>query len=102
MRQVSWTSRNAGSVRTRTVSAALYNMFVQASGAIGANLYQANDAPHYPKANTAIIAIILFNLIIVYPATAIYYKRRNASKAKRWDAMSVDEQSHCEHCIALA
>ncbi|KAL9114464.1 MAG: hypothetical protein Q9227_001545 [Pyrenula ochraceoflavens] len=34
---VAITSRNAGSVRTRTVASALYNMFVQASNIIGAN-----------------------------------------------------------------
>ena len=28
--QVAWASRNSGSVRTRTISASVYNMFVQA------------------------------------------------------------------------
>ena len=35
---VAISSRNAGSVRTRTVASALYNMFVQASNIIGNNV----------------------------------------------------------------
>ncbi|GAA6003821.1 uncharacterized protein JCM10292_003398 [Rhodotorula paludigena] len=91
--QVAWTSRNSGSVRTRTISAAVYNMFVQLSGVIGANLYQANDRPRYVKANSGIIAVIAFNLIIVYPGTFFYYRARNAWKEKRWSAMSTEERS---------
>lgn len=46
---VAITSRNAGSVRTRTVASALYNMFVQASNIIGSNVRKSNlffSAPH--------------------------------------------------------
>lgn len=39
------TSRNAGSVRTRTVASALYNMFVQASSIIGSNVSRQYQAP---------------------------------------------------------
>jgi hypothetical protein len=35
---VAITSRNAGSVRTRTVASALYNMFIQVSSIIGSNV----------------------------------------------------------------
>ncbi|GAA5850490.1 hypothetical protein JCM8547_001891 [Rhodosporidiobolus lusitaniae] len=93
--QVAWCSRNAGSVRTRTVSASLYNMFVQASAIIGANIYQADDnPPYYPKGNTAIIVVIAVNILIVYPGTYAYYRWRNASKAKRWDAMTTEQKAH--------
>ncbi|GAA5842271.1 hypothetical protein JCM11251_006766 [Rhodosporidiobolus azoricus] len=92
--QVSWASRNSASVRSRTVSASVYNMAVQASAIIGANLYQADDAPRYPRGNSIILGIVAANLAIVYPGTWAYYRWRNASRAKVWDAMTTEEKSH--------
>ncbi|GAA5888267.1 hypothetical protein JCM5296_000255 [Sporobolomyces johnsonii] len=91
--QVSWTSRNAGSVRTRTVSASVYNIMVQVSAIIGANLYEASDAPRYNRGNSIILGIIAFNLVVLYPGTYFYYKARNAYKAKQWDAMTTEQQA---------
>ncbi|GHJ84951.1 hypothetical protein NliqN6_1353, partial [Naganishia liquefaciens] len=92
--QVAWCSRNSGSVEARSVVASLYNMSVQVSALIGANLYQASDKPRYYKANKAIVGIICFNLVILYPGTSFYYRWRNRQRAKIWDAMTSEEKSN--------
>lgn len=59
-------------------------------------VYQASDSPpHYPKGNDALLAIIAFNLIVLYPGTWLYYRSRNAWKASKWNAMTVEEQGTC-------
>ncbi|KAI0850751.1 MFS general substrate transporter [Daldinia vernicosa] len=92
--QVAWTSRNAGSVQNRTVSAAIYNMWVQVSGMIGANIYQPSDSPRYFKANKGLLVICVWMCVIQYPGTYYYYRWRNNSKAKKWDAMTPEEQDN--------
>ncbi|PVI06677.1 major facilitator superfamily transporter [Periconia macrospinosa] len=92
--QVAWTSRNSGSVQNRTVSASLYNMFVQVSGMIGANIYQPEDAPRYFKANRGLLVICVWMCAIQYPGTYFYYRWRNNTKAKKWDAMTPEEQDN--------
>jgi predicted MFS family arabinose efflux permease len=47
--QVGWCSRISNSTRTRTVSAALYNMFVQVQSIISSNIYRQDDIPDYSK-----------------------------------------------------
>lgn len=91
--QVAWVSRQSGSVRTRTISAAIYNMFVQVSAIIGANVYQSSDAPLYRKGNLA-MAILATFCCGVYVAIFFYYRSRNRSRDQRWSAMSREEQLH--------
>ncbi|KAL5325792.1 hypothetical protein ACEPPN_006925 [Leptodophora sp. 'Broadleaf-Isolate-01'] len=89
--QVGWNSRNSNTVRSRTVSAALYNMCVQTSGIIAANIYQEDDAPRYKRGNHILLSLLAVN-ILLYLGTKVYYVKRNAYRDRVWNSMSEDER----------
>ncbi|KIV97299.1 hypothetical protein, variant 1 [Exophiala mesophila] len=91
--QVGWCSRNSNTVRTRTVSAALYNMFVQTGGITLSNIYRADDRPLYRRGNRQ-LAIICGTTIVWYGLVKAYYVWRNNSRSKIWDAMTKEASSH--------
>ncbi|OQE74633.1 hypothetical protein PENNAL_c0076G04527 [Penicillium nalgiovense] len=88
---VALTSRNAGSVRTRTVASALYNMSVQLSNIAGANVYQEKDAPYYKNGNKVLIALAVISGFLFVFAKYYYdwWNRRNTAK---WDAMTSEQR----------
>jgi len=90
---VAITSRNAGSVRTRTVGSALYNMAVQASSIISSNIYREEDKPLYRKGNRVLIGIVAWNFVLII-GTKGYYMWRNKTRDTIWNAMSDDEKRH--------
>jgi hypothetical protein len=69
---VAITSRNAGSVRTRTVASALYNMAVQTSNIVASQVYRENDKPLYRTGNAALIGIVAYN-ILVFIGIKLFY-----------------------------
>ncbi|KAJ9294450.1 hypothetical protein DTO217A2_9178 [Paecilomyces variotii] len=89
--QVGWNSRNSNTVRSRTTSAALYNMAVQTSGIIASNIYQKWDAPRYTVGNRTLLGLVCMN-IVIYILTKVYYVVRNHYRAKRWNALTEDEK----------
>ncbi|KLO13961.1 MFS general substrate transporter [Schizopora paradoxa] len=89
--QVAWASRNSNSVRSRTVSASLYNMFVQASSIVIANVYQSSDAPLYKRGNRILIAICCVNMVI-YGLTFLFYREINRRRDKIWNSWTPKEQ----------
>ncbi|KAJ6601313.1 major facilitator superfamily domain-containing protein [Mycena vulgaris] len=85
--QVAWASRNSYSVRTRTISASCYNMFVQAGAIVYANIYRTDDKPLYKRGNRALIGVCCMN-IVLYIATFFFYRTLNKSRDKKWNAWS--------------
>lgn len=89
--QVGWVSRNSNTVRSRTVGAALYNMFLHAGVITSSNIYRADDAPLYRRGNSVLIGIACLNLLL-YTLAKAYYVWRNRSRERKWSAMTPEEK----------
>jgi hypothetical protein len=75
----------------------MYNMSVQASTVIAANVYQKDDAPRYVNGNRNLIACACMN-ICLYVLTKLYYVWRNKARDRVWDAMSSEQKKdYLEH-----
>ncbi|EPE30619.1 MFS general substrate transporter [Glarea lozoyensis ATCC 20868] len=95
--QVGWCSRLSNAVRTRAVSACLYNITIQLSGIASSNIYRADDKPLYKRGNQQLI-IINVATIVLYLLTKVYYTQRNSYKTKKWNSMTKEEQAwYLEH-----
>ncbi|KAH9929763.1 MFS general substrate transporter [Fomitopsis serialis] len=89
--QVAWASANSYGVGTRTVSASVYNMFVQAGGVVSSYIYRADDAPLYRRGNIDLIAITCMN-IALYVLTWLFYRTINKRRERKWESMTPEEQ----------
>ncbi|KAJ6127861.1 Major facilitator superfamily domain general substrate transporter [Penicillium samsonianum] len=90
---VSLISRNAGSVRTRTVGSAVYNMICQAGSIISSNIYRTDDKPYYRKGNKILLALVAWNVLVTI-FIKFYYTRRNKTREQVWNAMSPEQKHH--------
>jgi hypothetical protein len=88
---VAITSRNAGTVRTRTVASALYNMTVQASNIISQNIYRNDDKPLYRRGNKILIGLTVYNFALFIGAKG-YYMYVNSKRERVWAGMSKEEK----------
>lgn len=90
---VSACSRNSQSIKTRTVSASLYNMFVQAGSIISSNIYRTPDKPLYHAGNSVLFAfgLVMFPILI---GTKLFYMYLNKRRDKIWSAMSQEERDN--------
>jgi len=88
---VGWASRNSNTVRTRAVSAALYNIMIQLSGIASSNIYREDDKPLYHRGNKQLIAINVACMAANVFAK-LYYTYRNKGKTTKWNAMTKHEQ----------
>jgi hypothetical protein len=88
---VALTSRNAGSVRTRTVGSSLYNMAVQLSNIFSSQIYRAKDKPYYYTGNKALLGVLAWN-VCVFVFAKVYYVTKNNKRDKIWGGMSREER----------
>lgn len=84
-------SRNAGSVRTRTVASALYNMSVQTGSIYGTQIYREEDKPLYRTGNKALIALVCYNFVL-FLSTKAFYVWTNRKRDEVWSNMGREEK----------
>ncbi|OAK93572.1 MFS general substrate transporter [Phaeosphaeriaceae sp. SRC1lsM3a] len=89
--QVGWCSRNSNTVRTRTVSAALYNMAVQLQAIIYSNIYRDDDKPLYRRGNRVLVGVCVLN-IFLYLFNKSYYTWRNKQRDRQWNALTAEQK----------
>ncbi|AEY97432.1 FAER444Wp [Eremothecium gossypii FDAG1] len=93
---VGWVSKNANSIKTRTVACATFQMFYRTGIIAATQIYRADDAPLYHRGNSILFWIIIANIPVII-STKLYYIWRNKSRDKIWDAMSEDERRNYIH-----
>jgi len=84
-------SRNASSVRTRTVGTALYNLFVQSSSNVSSKASRDNDKSLYRRGNKILLGSVAWNFVLII-STTYYYAWRNYKREQKWSVMTQEEK----------
>ena len=90
---VALASRNAGTVRTRTVASSLYNMGVQTSNVISSQIYRTPDKPYYYRGNKVLLGLVAWNIVLFCVCKA-YYEWRNMVRDQKWNSMTREQRLH--------
>ncbi|KAJ5953357.1 hypothetical protein N7454_000253 [Penicillium verhagenii] len=90
---VSLISRNAGSVRTRTVGSAVYNMICQAGAIISSNVYRDDDKPYYRRGNRILLTVVGWNIVMTI-FIKCYFIWRNRTREQIWNSMGTEQKNH--------
>ncbi|KAM0298746.1 hypothetical protein HYE67_009597 [Fusarium culmorum] len=88
---VGWNAKNSNSVRTRAISAALYNMTVQSGNIAASNIFREDDQPLYRRGNRVILGITCVNIFLFY-LVKWFYIWRNQVRDRRWNALTKEQQ----------
>ncbi|KAK6204483.1 putative allantoate permease [Scheffersomyces amazonensis] len=88
---VAWVSRNAYSIRSRSVASAVYNMAVQLGSIYAKNIYRQDDKPLYRRGNSQLFALSLTMFPIII-GTKFYYIYRNKQKDNIWNKMTTEQR----------
>lgn len=90
---VALVSRNAGSVRTRTVASSIYNMAVQTGSVISSQIYRSDDKPYYYSGNKVLLGLVAWN-VLLFIGSKMYYEVKNTKRDEKWSGMSREERLH--------
>lgn len=93
---VSLCSRNSGSVRSRSISAAVYNMFVQLGSIAAKNIYREDDKPLYHRGNMQLFAIAAATIPVII-LVKLYYIKVNKIREAKWNALTIEEKENYIH-----
>lgn len=88
---VGWVSRNSNSIKTRAISSAVYNIFVQLGSIISSQIYRNDDKPLYHRGNLVLFVLSILG-IPAFLGTKYLFRRLNRQRTVIWNGMTKEER----------